>query len=163
MINTYNKNILNEINIPVFSFENGQVVWANNQGKEILNIKDFMELKGKNIYKYLHNRQVDGKSLREIVSEVGAAFDGKTASSRISLALKIKGVRVEVLVKIVPIQSEYANSGIVILNKLQRKGDALLRRNTERFYADMFKQVSSPIIICDISNRVIEINSAFSD
>lgn len=163
MINTYNKNILNEINIPVFSFENGQVVWANNQGKEILNIKDVMELKGKNIYKYLHNRQVDGKSLREIVSEVGAAFDGKTASSRISLALKIKGVRVEVLVKIVPIQSEYANSGIVILNKLQRKGDALLRRNTERFYADMFKQVSSPIIICDISNRVIEINSAFSD
>ena len=36
MINADYKNILNEISIPILGFENGEVVWANNLGKEIL-------------------------------------------------------------------------------------------------------------------------------
>ena len=185
MINADYKNILNEISIPILGFENGEVVWANNLGKEILYIKDVMELKEKNVLKYLHNKQVDGKSLRDIVMEIGKVFDGEVSINKINVALKIKGIRVESSIKIVPIQSEYPNSGIVIFSGFQRKKDGIddkllgmhgvykdLREESKinkeleiqsQSFNKLFESSLDAMAFLDLNQKILDINKSFSD
>ena len=155
--------VLNEIVMPVLFFQNGEVVWINSRGKEFLNIKDVSDLKKKHFLKYLDRRQPEGKSLREIVNQLKGALSDEKAEKNLRVALKIKGLRLEAAIRIVPTESEFPYSGFVIFDRVRRKGDALLRRKTEHFYGDLFRQVSVPIAICDSMDRVVDINAAFSE
>ncbi|MBK5251658.1 MAG: PAS domain S-box protein [Peptostreptococcaceae bacterium] len=164
MINANDKTVLNEIVMPIMSFENGEVIWINNRGKEILNIKSIADLKKINFLEYLDHRQIGQKSLREVVSEVSAAFNKKDViSNKVKVAIKIKGIRMETILTIVPYESDFPNSGTVIFDRLRRKEDVQVRRETEHFYGNLFKQVSTPIMICDSSSKIVEINDAFHD
>ena len=155
--------VLNEIVMPVLFFKNGEVVWINSRCKNLMNIKDVSDLKEKHFLKYLDRRQPEGKSLREIVNQLKDALSDEKAEKNLRVALKIKGLRLEAAIRIVPTESEFPDSGFVIFDRLRRKGDALLRRKTEHFYGDLFRQVSVPIAICDSMDRVVDINAAFSE
>jgi len=159
--NTYSKTILNEIIMPIFAFENCQVVWVNRRGKEFLHIKDVSELKEKCLLNYLDKNQCDGKGLDEVASKIKDAFNEDGAEKDFNIAIKIKGMRIETHIKVVPLKGKHTNSGIILFDRSRRKGDVLVRRKTEDFYRDLFEQVSVPIAICDSENRVVEINEAF--
>ena len=155
--------VLNEIVMPVMFFQNGEVAWINNRGKDLLNIKSVSDLKEKHFLKYMDPKQPGGKPLKEIVSEIKAAFSDEESEKNLKIALRIKGSRLEAALKVVPVESGFAYSGFVIFDRIKEKEDVLLRRKTENFYGDLFKHVSVPIVICDMMNRVVEINDAFSD
>ena len=155
--------VLNEIVMPVLFFKKGELVWINSRGKDLLNIKSVSDLKEKNVIEYLDPKQPGGKTLSEVVNGLNAAFNDEQAEKNLKLALRIKGLRLETALKIIPDESEFPDSGFVIFDRIREKGDTLLRRKTEHFYGGLFRQVSVPIVICDSMNRVMDINDAFRD
>lgn len=161
MIGAKDKIVLNEIVMPIIAFENGIVVWINNRGKEVLYIDDVLELKGKSFFEYLDKRQMEKKPLKLVVEEIKDAFKQTPKSTKFELAIRIKGIRLETTVTIVPVESSFSNSGVVIFDRLRRKEDMQVRRATEKIYGGLFEKVSTPIAICDQSNRIIELNEAF--
>src|SRR6056297_2152149 len=122
--------VLNEIVMPVMFFQNGEVAWINNRGKDLLNIKSISDLKEKHFMKYLDKKQIEEKSLREVVNQLNGAFSDKESEKNLKIALRIKGSRVEAALKIVPVESGLPYSGFVIFDRIMKKEDVLLRKKT---------------------------------